>query len=57
MKSFLLEMFNDLSKSTGLVVDSEFWNRWAGDPLATGTGMKTVNKLANLLIDSLPLES
>jgi DGQHR domain-containing protein len=57
MKSFLLEMFNDFSKSTGLVVDSEFWNKWAGDPLATGTGMKTVNKLANLLIDSLPLES
>jgi len=57
MKSFLSEMFNAFLESTGLVVDSEFWNRWAGDPLATGTGMKTVNKLANLFIDSLPLEA
>jgi len=56
MKLFLLKMFENFSKSTGIAVNSEFWNKWVGDPLATGTGMKTVNKLANLLIESLPLE-
>jgi len=56
IKKILAKTFENFTKATGIEMDSEFWNRWTGDPLATGTGMKTVRKLANLLIDSIPLD-
>jgi len=55
IKTILIKTFENFSKATGVKVDSEFWNKWTGDPLATGTGMKTIRKLANLFVDSLPL--
>jgi DGQHR domain-containing protein len=54
MKKILMKTFKNFTKATGIEINSEFWNRWTGNPLATGTGMKTVKKLANLLIDSIP---
>jgi DGQHR domain-containing protein len=54
MKTFLTEMFNNVSQYLGITINSEFWNRWTGHPLATGTGMKVVKQLATILIDSLP---
>jgi len=56
MKKILIKMFENFSKATGIKVTSDFWNRWSGNPLATGTGMKTVRKLANLFIDCIPLK-
>jgi DGQHR domain-containing protein len=55
IKKILTKTFENFAKANGIKMNSEFWNKWTGDPLATGTGMKTVRKLANLLIDSLPL--
>lgn len=55
IKDILVKTFENFFEATGIKVNSEFWNRWTGDPLATGTGMKTIRKLVNLFIDSLPL--
>lgn len=55
MKNFLMEMFKNFSKTTGIIINSNFWNKWIGNPLATGSGMKNVKKLAGLFIDSIPL--
>ena len=57
MKRILTKTFENFTKATGVKIDSEFWNKWTGDPLATGSGMKTVRKLANLFIESLPSAS
>jgi DGQHR domain-containing protein len=54
MKMILMKTFENFTKATGVEINSEFWNKWTGNPLATGTGMKTVRKLVNLLIDSIP---
>ncbi len=55
MQDILLKTFNNLSKTYGLRMTSEFWNRWTGHPLVTGSGMKNINKLVELLTNALPI--
>jgi len=55
MKSILNEMFEAFKNSIGLEkMDSKFWNKWVGNNMATGGGMKMIKKLADLFLEAMP---